>query len=1059
MTSKHKTLVMTTIIIFFIILFTLISLYFYNSDNIVNNGTQYYEFGIFQQYLLSVIGLVVLMVSIFIIYSFSRLFSNLKQNEAEAGNLKIYENIREWKSEGLNSIVRILSDKSENINELSNKIITFLVTYVKAAQGALFISVNSENSKSLQLIAGYGINLNNAEKQNINFGDGLIGTCAIEKKVIYLENITDSYFEISSFLGKAQPACLLIIPLLIEDKIYGVIEIGAFQKFDNYIKEFITDVSENISNTLFKLEVATETAKLLEKTKLQARELKNKEEILKQNIEELNSVQENILKQKELIQQSEQQIKSILNSSPELILSLNKNGTIKSVSNHCKLLLGYEDFELVNKPVTKIMRLIKINKILNGDRKRQKVFRKDETTFMVELNVGEIDTDNNEKDFLFFLKDITNDIKKEQELIISLELTQAQKQETKTKNDELVATEEELRQTMEEMQAIQDALLQQKTFLAKSEQQIKSILNSSPELILVLSKNGTIKSVSNHCFSLLGYDDFELVNKPVIKIMRLIKIDKILNGDRKRQKVFRKDESTFMVELNVGEIDTDTNEKDFLFFLKDITNDIKREQELIISLELTEIQKQETKEKNIELNLQKEEVAKQRDALKKLYSDIQILSEIGKEITAILNIEQIVNTVYNHVNQLMDATVFTIGIYQPSKNGIWVYSKEENKSNVPFFYDLSDKNRLAVICFEQKHEIFISDMDVEYIRYMKERKKPLSGNYVSSIIYLPLIRNNESIGTISIQSYNKNAYTENNLNLLRNIAIYTSIAIENGNIFAEIEIQKNLLTKQNINIIDSINYAKRIQKAIIPKPEILNNVFSENFVYLEPRDIVSGDFYWFRSFDDFNAIVAADCTGHGVPGAFMSILGISILNEIVNRNNVNSPAQILFDMRIYIKKMLQQTGEIGEQQDGMDIAFCSLNSKTNILYYAGAHNPLWIIRNNQSLSEKTDDINLIEEIKSDRMPIGVHPNDDKQFTNHQIEMKKGDVFYIFSDGFESQFGGEKGDKIKTKRFQELLLSLNKKKMQEQKLFLQEKFTDWKGTHEQTDDVLVIGVKI
>jgi len=195
-------------------------------------------------------------------------------------------------------------------------------------------------------------------------------------------------------------------------------------------------------------------------------------------------------------------------------------------------------------------------------------------------------------------------------------------------------------------------------------------------------------------------------------------------------------------------------------------------------------------------------------------------------------------------------------------------------------------------------------------------------------------------------------------------------------------------------------------------------------------------------------VCAADCTGHGVPGAFMSVLGVSLLSEIVGKRDVNPPNMILNELRKRIKKSLHQTGERGEQQDGMDIAFCMIDLETKQVQFSGAYNPLYLFRNNELI-----------EYKADRMPIGVHPKDNIEFTNHEIQLQNDDTIYLFSDGYVSQFGGEKDEKFKTKRFSELISLIANKPMNEQHDILNHTIDSWRGNRHQTDDICVIGIKL
>jgi PAS domain S-box-containing protein len=255
------------------------------------------------------------------------------------------------------------------------------------------------------------------------------------------------------------------------------------------------------------------------------------------------------------------------------------------------------------------------------------------------------------------------------------------------------------------------------------------------------------------------------------------------------------------------------------------------------------------------------------------------------------------------------------------------------------------------------------------------------------------------------------------------------------------------INKAHTAIQSSITYARRIQDAVLPSIELLKNTFSDCFVLFKPRDVVSGDFYWTRRIDEYVMFAVADCTGHGVPGAFVSILGISLLNEIVISQDVSSAAQILNNLREKVKRSLQQSRSKTEQKDGMDIALCIINTNTNELQFSGAYNPLYIFRNKECI-----------EYKADRQPIGVF-HKERPFSNHTFQLEKNDVLYAFSDGYIDQFGGVNGGKYLTKRFKQLLLSIQDNTMPEQQHILEHTFVTWKGERRQIDDVLVMGVKI
>lgn len=264
----------------------------------------------------------------------------------------------------------------------------------------------------------------------------------------------------------------------------------------------------------------------------------------------------------------------------------------------------------------------------------------------------------------------------------------------------------------------------------------------------------------------------------------------------------------------------------------------------------------------------------------------------------------------------------------------------------------------------------------------------------------------------------------------------------------ELERKNRLITEQTKEITDSIQYASRIQNAILPPPEIMNHLLPENLIVYRPRDIVSGDYFWITEKDNKIIIIVADCTGHGVPGAFMSMLGVAFLNEIVSKHEELHVEIILNDLRNQVIHSLHQTGKEGENQDGMDVALFIIDRESYELEYAGANNPLLIFRNNELI-----------ELKADKMPIGIHTHADKPFTRKEIKLKKGDMLYAFSDGYPDQFGGPMGKKYMIKNFRKLLMDIHKKSIKEQKQILEKSLDKWMANTKQIDDIIVMGVRI
>jgi len=267
-----------------------------------------------------------------------------------------------------------------------------------------------------------------------------------------------------------------------------------------------------------------------------------------------------------------------------------------------------------------------------------------------------------------------------------------------------------------------------------------------------------------------------------------------------------------------------------------------------------------------------------------------------------------------------------------------------------------------------------------------------------------------------------------------------------------LETQRDVVVAQKDEIIDSISYAKRIQSAMLPPEIYITELLNENFIFHKPRDIVSGDFYWIKQVKQYIILLAADCTGHGVPGALMSMLGISYLNEIVQRREITQANLILNELRKQVKFSLRQHGQPDAAKDGIDMALCVLDLQNMMMQYSGANNPLYLIRD-------VEDVPELQEIKPDRMPIGYYQGKDKTFTNHDIQLEIGDTFYMFSDGFIDQKGGKDNKKFMSKNFKNLLLEIHDQPMYDQKEILDKTLLSWMGSNSQMDDILVIGVRV
>ncbi|HBQ82627.1 MAG TPA: hypothetical protein DD745_07080 [Bacteroidales bacterium] len=291
-------------------------------------------------------------------------------------------------------------------------------------------------------------------------------------------------------------------------------------------------------------------------------------------------------------------------------------------------------------------------------------------------------------------------------------------------------------------------------------------------------------------------------------------------------------------------------------------------------------------------------------------------------------------------------------------------------------------------------------------------------------------------------------------NKLRNIEI--AHAVEKSEQEKEIYRLRNVELKEAYDIIEennkeitaSINYASRIERAMLPEPEEIKGLRNKYFILYKPKDIVSGDFYWFNRSGSKLIAVAGDCTGHGVPGALMSMLGISFLEEIVNYRGITESGKILDELRKEVRQALRQKGRKQEAKDGMDISLCVIDKSKKTVQFSGAYNNLYIIRNNELM-----------EYHADRMPIAIFDMEDSGFKTNNIEISDRDILYMFSDGYADQFGGPNNKKYKYACLKTFLLSIHRLPMQKQHQKLDEEFLSWKGNNPQIDDVLIVGLKV
>ncbi len=450
---------------------------------------------------------------------------------------------------------------------------------------------------------------------------------------------------------------------------------------------------------------------------------------------------------------------------------------------------------------------------------------------------------------------------------------------------------------------------------------------------------------------------------------------------------------------------------------------------------------------------QRDELEAQKLQIERSYENIKLLGDIGREITSYLDIETISAKLYEQIKKLMDADVFGIGIVKETEREIIFEGSIENGKVIePYGYSFDDPDSFAALCLREEREILIGDLqqDTSSLNIDEDKYLETESGTPQSLMYVPVrLKTNQIVGVVGVQSYQKNAYSSYHLNILQSLSVYIAIAIENAESYEQIEEQSKQLEKSSKKITASINYAKRIQEAILPDTRLIEKALPCSFIYYKPRDIVSGDFFWFYQYEQYTAIAAVDCTGHGVPGAFMSLIGSNLLYNAIIDHRIFEPSKVLDMMREQIREELKQ--DETENRDGMDIALCVIDKERKALLYAGAHHPLLCFKGEEEIY-----------LKGDKMSVGGQVFENEQpFSQFEIAIDEPLFFYIFTDGFKDQFGLA-GRKFSGPRFRGLLKDIHTKPVKEQSKILDSTFADWieiNTSHpsKQTDDVLVIGI--
>ncbi len=368
--------------------------------------------------------------------------------------------------------------------------------------------------------------------------------------------------------------------------------------------------------------------------------------------------------------------------------------------------------------------------------------------------------------------------------------------------------------------------------------------------------------------------------------------------------------------------------------------------------------------------------------------------------------------------------------------------------------EIMEKNKVHLVIADQRMPEMtgIEFLEIIKLKYPECIRMVLTGyTDVEAII--------QAINKGRVYRYVTKPWNKDDLRLTIDHALETyKLKQQNRKLFADLEEANQTLEKKVIErtrkiesqkreITDSIQYASRIQRALLPLKDELDALLPSYFILNKPRDIVSGDYYWLAQKNDKVIVAVADCTGHGIPGAFMSILGVAYLNEILNQKGTIKANAILNQLRAQVIKSLHQTGKADEARDGMEMALCVVDYSNQRLQYSGAFRPLYLIRDN----------GLIE-LKGDPMPIGIYNEEEISFNNEELIFKENDIIYMFTDGYVDQLGGSDRKTFKSRKFKQLLIDIHQKPLQEQKEILETEYEKWKQNIEQIDDILVMGVR-
>jgi serine phosphatase RsbU (regulator of sigma subunit) len=470
------------------------------------------------------------------------------------------------------------------------------------------------------------------------------------------------------------------------------------------------------------------------------------------------------------------------------------------------------------------------------------------------------------------------------------------------------------------------------------------------------------------------------------------------------------------------------------------------------------------------INRQKDEIEAKHQELQNAYANIKTISNVGQKITSSLDFRTLINTVNANLSTIIDSSVFGVGVVNEADRKIEFMDFIENGKKQTFHYEkIDDKHKFSVWCIKNQKEVIINDLATDWKKYLSVSQYHVTDEMPKSLIYLPLLRDNRAIGAVTVQSPKKNAYTEIDIKILQALASYISIGLDNSNAY-------EIIKRKNKDITDSIRYAQTIQDAILPSPKLLQDTLGENFVVYRPKDLVSGDFYWLNRVSPLspsysedsstfkNAVqlgekvffAVGDCTGHGVPGGFMSMIANHLLIELVEVKKITDPAQVLELLDVRVRQALKQYDKVND--DGMDISLCQIEKlmdaegnptgQTRIVF-AGARRSLYCY-------SKRD--RRFDTIKGDRTSIGGLQRKETAFANHEIILSQGDLVYMLTDGMADQNNADR-QKFTTRTLRDMLEANAELSLAKQKELIEESLNQHMKGMEQRDDITIIGIRM